>query len=113
MSEAMELLHDRATETSGGASGEADGIFDDDPMCMQTVVLVSWHTAKNGSQYPVWMLGRPRCVGISLKHTARAPRAALRCTSCAASCASHSGMRQSGMSAPPESPHHSSIIQSL
>ena len=34
----------------GGASGEAAGIFDDDPMCMQTVVRVSSHTANIGSQ---------------------------------------------------------------
>jgi hypothetical protein len=34
----------------GGASGEAAGIFDDDPMCMHTVLRVSWHTVNSGSQ---------------------------------------------------------------
>ncbi len=33
-----------------GESGDVDGIFDDEPMCMQTSVSVSWHAAKNGSQ---------------------------------------------------------------
>ena len=97
----------------GGASGEAAGIFDDDPMCMHSTVRVSSQIANSGSQYPVWMLGSPRCVGISLKQIARAPRAALRATSATASSTSQSGMRQSGISLPSESPHQSSIIQSL
>ncbi len=59
------------------------------------------------------MDGSPRCGGISLKHTAWTPRSALRRTSAAASSASHSGTMMSGISFPPESPHHSSTIQSL
>ena len=51
--------------------------------------------------------------GISLNATARTPRAALRRTSSAASCASHSGMMHSGIMRPSPSPHHSSTIQSL
>jgi hypothetical protein len=35
-----------------GASGEVDGIFEDDPMCMQTTVSVSAQAVKNGSQKP-------------------------------------------------------------
>src|SRR5207248_9165526 len=112
-SDAIELLHDRRIATDGGASFDVAGIFDDDPMCMQTAVRVSSHAAKNGSQYPLWMLGRPRCTGISLKQTARDPRAALRLTSAAASSTSQRGMRHSGIRWPPESPHQSSIIQSL
>src|SRR6478672_5990865 len=48
------------------------------------------------------MLGSPRWVGISLKQIARAPRAALRCTSATARSTSHSGIRQSGSSTPSE-----------
>ena len=33
-----------------GASGDVVGICDDDPMCMQIMVSVSSHAAKNGSQ---------------------------------------------------------------
>src|ERR1700674_1881093 len=84
--------------TAGGASAEVEGIFDDEPMCMLTTVPVSAQARKNGSQYPLWMLGSPRWGGISLKHTARTPRAALRRTSAAALWASHNGMRQSGSS---------------
>src|ERR1700712_1002723 len=49
-SEAMELLPDRMMTVDGGASGDADGIFDDDPMCMQTAVRVASQVAKSGSQ---------------------------------------------------------------
>ena len=60
--------------TATGASAEVAGILDDEPMCMQTTVPVSSQAAKKGSQYPLWMLGRPRWGGISLKQTARTPR---------------------------------------
>src|ERR1700704_1376406 len=83
--------------TDGGASGDAAGIFDDDPMCIATTVPVSAHVAKNGSQYPLWIVGRPRWYGNSLKHTARTPRAALRRTSATAASTSHSGMIPSGI----------------
>ena len=53
------------------------------------------------------------CGGISLKQTARTPRAALRRTSAAAFSAFHRGTRQSGRRLPPESPHHSSTMKSL
>src|SRR3954454_12716987 len=52
-SDAIELLHESRIATDGGASAEVAGIFDEDPMCMHTVVFVSLHAAKNGSQYPV------------------------------------------------------------
>src|SRR3954468_18369561 len=79
--------------TAAGASFDVDGIFDDEPMCMLMTVPVSSHAAKNGSQ---WLslsctLGRPSRGGISLKQTARTPRAALRRTSSAISCGSHNG----------------------
>ena len=38
--------------TMNGASGEVDGILDDDPMCMLTTVSVSSQAWKNGSQKP-------------------------------------------------------------
>ena len=36
--------------TAAGASADVDGIFDDDPMCIDTTVSVSAHASKNGSQ---------------------------------------------------------------
>ena len=113
MSDDIALPKLSVAATATGASAEVAGIFDDDPMCMHTTVPVCAHAAKNGSQSPVWMLGRPSTAGISLKHTARAPRDALRRTSAAASSASQSGMIGSGISRPPLPPHHSSTIQSL
>ena len=86
---------------------------DDEPMCMQTVVPVSSHSRKNGSQNPEWIDGRPRCAGISLNATARTPRTALRRTSAAARSASHNGIRQIGISRPDVPAHHSSTVQSL
>ena len=99
-----------------GASGDVVGIFDDDPMCMHTVVSVSWHAAKNGSQWWLasWIDGSPSGYGFSGNVTAKLPLSAQRRTSAAASCGSHSGTMVSGMSRPSPSPaHHSSIIQSL
>ncbi len=111
--DAMALLKLSVAATPVGASGEVAGMRDDDPMCMLIVVCVSSQAAKNGSQSPEWIDGSPRWGGISLKHTAWTPRSALRRTSAAASSASHSGTMMSGISFPPESPHHSSTIQSL
>src|SRR4051812_15529302 len=109
----MALLNDSEAATAAGASGDVAGMRDDDPMCMQIVVLVSPHASMNGFQNPEWIEGSPRWGGISEKVTARTPRSALRRTSAAASSASHSGTMISGMRRPPESPHHSSTIQSL
>jgi hypothetical protein len=99
--------------TPVGASPDVAGMRDDEPMCMLITVAVSAQAAKNGSQSPEWIDGSPRCGGISLKHTAWTPRSALRRTSAAARSASQSGTMISGISRPPESPHHSSTIQSL
>jgi hypothetical protein len=46
----MALPNVSVDPTAAGASVEVDGIFDDDPMCMQMTVFVSWHARKNGSQ---------------------------------------------------------------
>ncbi len=101
--------------TATGASAEVAGILEDEPMCMQTTVPVSSAAAKKGSTALPAVDARqyPRCGGISLKQTARTPRAALRRTSAAARSASHSGMMHSGSSLPPLSPHHSSTMKSL
>src|SRR5439155_24840817 len=95
-SDAMALLKASVADTATGASGDVAGMRDDDPMCMHTVVFVSAHAWKNGSQNPEWIDGRPRCGGISLNATARTPRSALRRISAAASSASHSGTMISG-----------------
>src|SRR5580658_8181334 len=113
VSDDMALPKLKVAATATGASAEVAGIFDEDPMCMHTTVLVSSQAAKKGSHCPLWMLGRPRWGGISLKHTARTPRAALRRTSAAANAASHRGMMHNGSSLPPLSPHHSSTMKSL
>ncbi len=111
--DAMALLKLSVAATATGASADVAGIRDDEPMCMQITVWVSWQAAMNGSQSPEWIDGSPRWGGISLKHTAWTPRSALRRTSSAASSASQSGMIGRGSSWPSESPHHSSTIQSL
>src|SRR5918911_4379553 len=90
--DAIALLKLSVAATATGASPEVAGIRDDEPMCMHTTVSVSAHAVKNGSHAPLWMLGRPSLGGISLKHTACTPRAALRRTSAAAASASQSGM---------------------
>src|SRR5438270_5863125 len=112
-SEAIELLKARVPPTPPGASGDAAGFVDDDPMCMQIVTPQSLQTWKSGSQYPEWIVGSFRWWGSSLKQMARTPRWALRSVSCAASSTSQRGVRHRGMFTPPEGPHHSSTIQSL
>src|SRR3954471_2290647 len=111
--DAMALLKLSVACTAAGASGDAAGIDDDDPMCMLITTSPSAHAAKNGFQWSVWIDGNPSLGGISLKHTARTPRPLLRRISAAAMSASHSGTMISGIRRPPLSPHHSSTIQSL
>src|SRR3954454_6112826 len=112
-SDAIELLNASVPPTPPGASGDAAGFVDDDPMCMHSVTPVSLHAAKSLSHPPEWMVGNFKWCGNSLKQIARQPSAAMRCTSSAARSTSHSGMRHSGMFKPPDGPHHSWIIQSL
>src|SRR3954451_447059 len=112
-SDAIELLKASVPPTPPGASGDAAGFVDDEPMCMQRVTPQSLQTWKSGSHSPEWIVGSFRWWGSSLKQMARTPRCALRSVSLAASSTSHSGMRQRGMLTPPEGPHHSSTIQSL
>ena len=50
--EKQQLANVSVEPTAGGASGDVDGIFEPDPMCMLIVVPVSSQAAKNGSQYP-------------------------------------------------------------
>ncbi len=44
-----------------------------DPMCMAMIVSVSWQACKKGSQWPEWIDGSLRNVGISEKQTTRKP----------------------------------------
>src|SRR3954469_9356242 len=112
-SDAIELLNASVPPTPLGASGDAAGLVDDDPICMHSVTPVSSHTCSTGSHSPLWMVGSFRWWGSSLKQNARTPRSALRRISAAASSTSHNGMMQSGMFMPRDGPHHSSTIQSL
>src|SRR5450755_1853833 len=111
--DAIELLNASVPPTPPGASGDAAGFVDDDPMCMHNVTPVSLHTRNTGSQSPLWIVGSLRWWGSSLKQNARTPRSALRWISAAASSTSHNGMMHSGMFNPPDGAHHSSTIQSL
>ena len=40
-------------DVASGASGEVDGMLDDEPMCIETVVAVSSHACHNTSHAPV------------------------------------------------------------
>lgn len=111
--EATLLQAIRLAATTVGASGDVVTVLVPDPMCMARTVLVSSQAWKNGSQCRVWMLGRPSHDGSSENATARQPLAALRRTSAAANCGSHSGTTHNGMRRPALSPHHSSIMKSL
>src|SRR4051812_33604832 len=104
---------DSVISTSIGASSAVITIFDDDPMCTHTTVSHSSAAAKNGSQWPEWMLGKPRCTGFSEKVTAWQPLSATRRTSAAMSSGSHIGGRLSGMKRPGYAPHQLSMCQSL
>src|SRR6516164_2052505 len=75
---------------SPGASLEVVGVDPDEPTWRHTTVPVSSHAARNGSQYPVWMDGRPSGSGFSENDTALKPRAALARTSSAATSGSSS-----------------------
>src|SRR5882672_6194219 len=112
-SDAIELLNASVPPTPPGASGDAAGFVDDDPMCMHNVTPVSLQTPNTGSQPPLWIVGSFRWCGSSVKQNARTPRSALRWISAAASSSSQSGMMQSGMFTPCDGAHHSSTIQSL
>src|SRR3954451_6358414 len=51
-SDAIELLNASVPPTPPGASGDAAGLVDDDPMCMHRVTPQSLQTWKSGSQPP-------------------------------------------------------------
>ena len=42
-----------AMVVASGASGEVDGMVDDEPMCIETVVSVSWQASHSTSHSPV------------------------------------------------------------
>ena len=66
--------------TMNGASGDVDGMRDDEPMCMLTTVSVSSHALKKGFQWPSLACtdGRPSGKGFSENATAWLPLAAQR-----------------------------------
>src|SRR3954453_5032175 len=72
-SDAMELLNASVPPTPPGASGDAAGFVEDDPMCMQSGTPVSLHTWNSASQPPEWIVGSFRWCGSSLKQIARQP----------------------------------------
>ncbi len=112
----MAFWNVRIELTMNGASGEVEGIFDDDPMCMLMTVSVSSHAWKSGSQKPFLSCtdGRPSGTGFSENVMLWLPLAAQRRISAAASCGSHSGTIVRGISLSLPSPaHQTSIIQSL
>src|SRR5215204_5958182 len=109
----MQLVNVMVDPTEGGASGEVDGIFDDEPMCMFTTTLHSLQASKKGSHSPEWIEGSPRNGGISLKQVAVTPRSAIRRTSTADCTGSQSGTIISGARRPSVPAHHSSTCQSL
>ena len=107
---ALGVLQLGAIVVAGGASGLVAGMVDDDPMCIETVVLVSTQasTASPTRGYE----GKPTSRG-SRNTMAKLFFAAHRRTSSAAARGSHSGTSVSGMRRHGPSPHQTSIIQSL
>src|SRR3954451_101117 len=77
-SDAIELLNASVPPTPFGASGDAAGFVDDEPMCMHSVTPVSLQTQSTGSHPPLWIVGSFRWWGSSLKQNARTPRSAFR-----------------------------------
>src|SRR3954468_12207872 len=77
-SDAIALLNASVPPTAPGASGDAAGFVDDEPMCMHNVTPVSLHTWSIGSHLPLWIVGSFKWWGSSLKQNARTPRSALR-----------------------------------
>src|SRR6266576_5780318 len=51
-SDAIELLNASVPPTPPGASGDAAGFVDEEPMCMHSVTPLSLHTCRSGSQWP-------------------------------------------------------------
>ena len=96
-----------------GESLEIRWKVDDDPMWIDSTILRSLAARNTGSQWPVWMVGRPSGSKFSEKQIERQPLAYTRSISVTASAGSHRGMMASGIRRPGSVPHHSSIIQSL
>ena len=87
-------------KASVGMSGDVRIRFDDDPTCIDTTSPASSADRNTGSQWSVWIDGRPSLVGFSEKAIDLAPRAAVRSISAAAATGSHSGMIIMGMKRP-------------
>src|SRR5256714_7890691 len=103
----------RTIITSIGASAAVVTSFDDEPMCMQTIVPSSEHACQNGSQWSECRLGSPSGSGFSGNVTAWQPFLATRWISSASVSGSQIVGTASGMNRPGCVPHHSSMCQSL
>ena len=96
-----------------GVSIEACGAGLPAPMCKQIAMSCSTSVLYIGSQYGLWMLGKPWIVGFSLSDTAVQPFFAIRLISSIVAFMSHVGSNAHGMKRPGCEPHHSSMCQSL
>jgi hypothetical protein len=85
---------------SVGMSSDVRIRLEEDPTCIETTIPVSSQARSIGSQWSVWIDGRPSLVGFSEKATDLAPRAAVRSISAAAAAGSQSGMIIIGMNRP-------------
>ena len=83
--------------TPKGASGDVFGLTDDEPICVQSGIFVSFAAAKNPSHSPEWIDGKPSACTFSENAIAFAPLSAHRCTSATASAVSHNGTMIIGM----------------
>jgi hypothetical protein len=63
MSDIALLVKMPVAPTPSGASALVLKVLVPEPMCMASTVLVSLHAAKNGSQWPEWIDGRPSHAG--------------------------------------------------
>src|SRR5271170_6799313 len=104
----MVLIH-----ASIGVSMDACGAGLPPPMCRQMVMSSSTTALKSGSQYGLWMLGKPWIVGFSLIEIAVQPLRETRFSSSTINFGSQHGSIAQGMKRPGFEPHHSSMCQSL
>ena len=100
-------------QTTIGASGAVSGGLPELPKCMNNGNWVSCTVANSGSQWSLWIEGRPSGLVASGKVIAFAPFPAQRSTSTAASAGSHRGMMIIGIRRSGSVPAHSSMMKSL
>ena len=109
----VEFAANDALRTASGESLEAGVGMNPVLRCTFRTVSVSSHAAQTGSQWRVWMLGKPNRSGLSGNSVALKPRAALRRISCAAISGSRSHGMADGTKRSGYNPATSSLNQSL